>query len=418
MPLIESSIYDAIAEYSVRFHAALGAEHGAASPLGAWLLLAMVAPAARGSAREELERTLGCPSERASAFARRALENPHRAVRLAIAAWNNPERMGQRLVPWLDAFPDAIERGAIPSKEAADTWVRTATKGQLKEFPLAIDPRTVLLLASALSADSEWHSWFELVAATEFGNSPWAGKVKNALADRTRGFGTILKTESAGLVAAQVKTAKDGFYVASVIAAPEVPHAVAMAAAYEVAAAAVEPSERVQVVSLYDLPLGDGHAWSLTEEKFKAQQPNVQLQSARVVLPAWHAPTRSINLLKNPAFGLGAAAIALIEQLPPNEDGYDAEAVQATTARFDRPGFSAASVTALLIMDGMAAGPGRERTSYDGYLRHVDVRFNRPYAAVAIASAKLGEPWHGLPFVSAWVTEPTEPDTRERPYGF
>jgi hypothetical protein len=117
--------------------------------------------------------------------------------------------------------------------------------------------------------------------------------------------------------------------------------------------------------------------------------------------------------MKDPAFGLGAAARALIEQLPPIDEGYDAEAIQATMARFDRPGFSAASVTVLDIVPTMAGPMGRsEPTSYDAFHRDAEVRFNRPYGAVAIATAKPGEPWHGLPFVSAWITEPAEPDTR------
>jgi hypothetical protein len=52
----------AIAAYAARFHGALGSGHRAASPLGAWLLLALVAPAAEGERREEIEEALGLPS--------------------------------------------------------------------------------------------------------------------------------------------------------------------------------------------------------------------------------------------------------------------------------------------------------------------------------------------------------------------
>ncbi len=43
-----------VAAYAARLHAAIGPGHHAASPLGAWLLLALAAPAARGHDRATL----------------------------------------------------------------------------------------------------------------------------------------------------------------------------------------------------------------------------------------------------------------------------------------------------------------------------------------------------------------------------
>jgi len=414
---LQSSPQRAIGEYASRFHAALGAEHGAASPLGAWLLLALVAPAARGTARQELERALGCSADRAAAFARSLLESPHPAVRLALAAWNDRELLGPGLAPWLDALPRAVEKGAIPSQATADTWARATTAGKLEKFPLTIHERAVVILASALTADGEWKSWFDLAPATDLGTSPWAAQVQNVLCDHVQSAGTFLRTEPAGVVAAQVKVAKEGFLVASVIAAPDVAHADVMAAAYDVAAAAVESrSDRVKVVSQFDLPLGEGHSWTITEEKFKTTDPDVRLQSARIVLPAWHVPARTINLIGDAAFGLGAAARALMGELPRIPEGYGATAAQATTARFDRPGFSAASITALHIHCGAKRMLGDHQRTFLGRRRFAEVRFHRPYAVVAIAAADPQSPWNGLPFVSAWVTQPTEPDARSRDF--
>jgi hypothetical protein len=43
-----------VARYARRFHAVIGWRHHVASPLGAWLLLALCAPAASGAQRREL----------------------------------------------------------------------------------------------------------------------------------------------------------------------------------------------------------------------------------------------------------------------------------------------------------------------------------------------------------------------------
>ena len=396
-----NAAHRAIAEYATRFHAALGPGHAAASPLSAWLMLALIAPVFRGEVRAELERVLGMPADDASEFARRLLESPHPAVGLALAAWTRPDV----LESWIAGLPPAVERGAVPSQSAADSWVRAATRGRIDSLPLAAVEMTVLLFASALVAEGEWRNWFELAPADALGKSPWATSVNNVLQDFAAGAGTILRTESAGLVAAQVKQSS-GFCVASVIAGPDVPQAVVMAAAHEVAASAVE------VVSLYDLPLGDGHAWTITERTYRSKEPNVRTQSAHFFVPAWDVPVQTVDLMSDAAFGLPAAALGLFALLPPSDLGYLAAAKQATRARFDRDGFSAASVTVLEMRVGMARPRPPE---FMATHRKVEVRFGRPYAVVAFADTVPDDPWNKVPFVSAWVTRPAEPSKRRRP---
>ena len=68
---------DAVAGYASRFHAAVGARHHVASPLGAWLLLALI-----GDAGE----TLGMPAADAARHARELLDDTHPAVAAAKAS--------------------------------------------------------------------------------------------------------------------------------------------------------------------------------------------------------------------------------------------------------------------------------------------------------------------------------------------
>src|SRR4029450_10150521 len=64
-----------IARYAERFNAAFAdGEHAVTSPLGAWLLLALVAPSADGDRKARLEEVLGTTAEDAFARATALLE--------------------------------------------------------------------------------------------------------------------------------------------------------------------------------------------------------------------------------------------------------------------------------------------------------------------------------------------------------
>jgi hypothetical protein len=69
-------------------------------------------------------------------------------------------------------------------------------------------------------------------------------------------------------------------------------------------------------------------------------------------------------------------------------------------------GFRAAAVT---VMDMVAAGAPRP-PKYRGLWRSIELRFARPFAAVAALADNRGGPeWTGLPVFSAWISEPCEP---------
>jgi hypothetical protein len=401
----------AIAAYAARFHGALGSGHRAASPLGAWLLLALVAPAAEGERREEIEEALGLPADEAAAFARILIEDPHPAIATALAAWTRNQ--GEALAPWLNGLPARVERGEL--LENVDAWVRKATAGQIERLPVEIDPLAVLLFVAAVAAAGKWHEPFGLLPASRLGESPWASEVENVLTATDAGHG-IRMTQSAGLVGVHVRPTREAFIVTSVIAAPEVPPEKVIAAAHEVAFG-------VRPTFLFDLPSGEGHAWTITEREVPEAHPGSRTQSGRVFLPAWKAEAAPIDLLSDRRFGFRAVADALIALLPPNPLGWLANAAQATTATYDRHGFSAASVTSIEILEGMALPP--EKTEV-GLHRHVEIRFGRPYAVVAVADSpyellrRRGAPepaaahlWMNVPLFSAWVTKPMEPDPAE-----
>jgi Serpin (serine protease inhibitor) len=368
------SIAPLVARYAQRFHRALGYGQYVASPLGAWLVLALAAPAATGAARDELAEVLGTSPEAARDAAAALLEHPHPAVASAAAAWRHPS-VAAALAGWLDGLPDTVQVGDIPTQEAADRWATEHTLGLIDRFPVEITPKTIVVLASALATRVDWESPFEVVPSTEL-NSPWSLRVARVLRS-VPGHTVYIAASPVGDVAVHTARSADGLAVTSVIAAADVPAADVLAVAHE----------ELRPRSLFTLPLGEGPLWTIEESPGSGRDEHI------AVLPTWSA--RSEHKLMSPEFGFPAAAQGLIELLPPGD--YDVEATQAALARYTRTGFEAAAVTALgMRLASFAVGRQRRAT----------LRFGHPYAVVARA---VGGEWDSVPVFSAWITEPEEP---------
>jgi Serpin (serine protease inhibitor) len=394
----------AIAAYTTRFHAAVGTHHHVGSPLGAWLLLSLVAPAATGAERAAIEAALGCPIETARALATRLLDSPYRALRVGLALWHSPEVETPRFDAWRQGLPSTAECGPIPTPDEANAWVRAATDGQIHAFPVPITQLTRVLLTSALATRIKWSQPFEIASAQRLGASPWARTLRTVLYERCPG--AIAHTEAAGLVGTQRAHSDDGLLVVSAIAEESVAPAAALAAAYEVAARECGVPSPAAFPSLFDLP-SRGHAWEITESTYEAFAPDERQESAEVLLPSWRVDDHKVDLMSNPAFGFVPAAQALLAMLPPTTDGYDTRALQVARAQFDRYGFEAAAVSSLGAVE--TCTPSRE-SRFAGRRRVATVRFGRPFAVVAVAQAPGGL-WQGVPVFSAWITTPTDADT-------
>jgi hypothetical protein len=88
----------ALARYARRFHRVAGAGHHVASPLGAWLLLALAGPACAGDDLRRLGEILGADVGVAAGFAAELLACPHSAVHAAAAVWGgNGAAAGARI---------------------------------------------------------------------------------------------------------------------------------------------------------------------------------------------------------------------------------------------------------------------------------------------------------------------------------
>ncbi|HEY1619311.1 MAG TPA: hypothetical protein VGG25_16945 [Streptosporangiaceae bacterium] len=385
--------------FAARLHARAGTGHHVASPLGAWLLLALAAPAAAGAGRDRLAGILGCDPEQAARIAAALLEHPHPLVGCAVAAWTRPGAPPRpALSAWQAALPGGVATGSLPGQAPLDRWARDHSFGMIDGFPVELTPAVYLVLASALATRVSWDLPFDLAPASELGpHSPWArlGQVLRAPRDGQRSGAHrsfIAVTREAGDTAVHVARARDGLLVISAAAADASPAAVLAAAQHLACAIAVDGA--VPRRALADLPLGDAPLWSIREEPARDGDTGDQLTA---VLPAWSARTRLS--LGDPDLGFGLAVAALAGPDP-------WQASQVTVARYSRTGFEAAAVTAVAVLaSARLPRPGLRRTA--------ELRFGRPHAVVAVTTDRAGGPWHGVPVFSAWIAEPADAGTGE-----
>jgi hypothetical protein len=400
--------------YARRVSTAVVEQHPGASvssALGVWLLLAACVSAAHGSDRAELEEVLGCSPDEAGRLLAAFVAEPPPALHAAIAVWVAVADATTELAAWTRGLPDEVESGFMPTQAQADAWAQRETLGLIPRFPMDIDQQTRIVLASALATKVSWEAPFEVVPAGEHlgDSSPWRSVVSRLLWDgRADGHAMITQTDAAGLVAAHCAVAREDLTVVSVSAAPEVDRAAVCAGAAEVAATVCGDWGR-GACSLYDLPLGTGHSWELSEQEVATVVVESRLERiSGAALPAWRA-SDELDLIVSPAFGTAPALETLRRLIGPRPDD-QCEAKQAAVASFTRYGFEAAAVTALGIRT--AALRVRNERSIQ---RTAVLRFDHPFAAVAIAGRPGAAPPEGTSFAGlelfrAWVADPSEPE--------
>ena len=410
--LTATDVVTPLARYARRFHAIAGSRHHVASPLGAWLLLALCAPASDGQTREFLNATLGCDIHDAAELAAALLASPHPLVAAAAGVWHRDGALSEAQARWMAGLPADVQTGPLTTQAALDDWARRHTFGLIERFPIALDPSIYLVIATALATRVSWERPFDLAPASALGpSSPWVTELSRVLqTPHDPGHEQfVAATQAAGDVAVHAARARDGLLVVSVAADPGVPAGDVLAAAYDLAPA-LATGGRVARRSLFDLPLGEGPLWSVTETTAPIKSDAAREERCTAVLPAWTAESK--HDLSDAELGFGAAAHALAP-------GDPWQAKQVAMARYTRVGFEAAAVTALGV--ALALQVPRQ-----GLVRTAELRFGHPFAVVAVTADEPGpgwsarqdpSPWSGLPVFSAWVAQPedAEPADPARP---
>jgi hypothetical protein len=373
------------------------------------LLLAACAVGATGEDLRALEDTIGCSADDALAMVSAFMARPPAAVKTAIACWVSVADATKTVSAWLRRLPDEVESGYMPTAAEADAWADRNTLGLIKDFPVAIDPSTRIVLASALATRVSWRAPFEIAPADDGlgAGSPWRGMVERVLWDQRPGrLATIADTSRAGLVAVHVAVASEQLTVVSVSAVPSIAREAVLDAAHEVGALMRGARSPARQVSLFELKSGHGHSWSVDEREVAADRPGERRETITdAYMPAWSLDSK-LDLLSSATFGCQPALGALRDLIGPRPTDR-AQAVQAAVASFTRYGFKAAAITAAGFVS--AAGPAPE---HSGLERTAALRFDHPYAVIALAG-QLDRPhdeseFFALPVFSAWVGAPQE----------
>ncbi|MBM7494657.1 hypothetical protein JOD64_005879 [Micromonospora luteifusca] len=402
-----TDLHGPLSAYAARLHATIGDRHHVASPLGAWLLLAVCAAAADSDpAAEDLAHALGTDLATAAEVARTLLDAPHPLVASATALWHRrPGQGGDGSTGWRAALPTTTDVGVLPDQAGLDAWAREHTRGLIDTFPLKVSPEVVFALASALATQISWATPFDVADARAFGaGSVWAHGLRRALRSPSHGHRCAIVSDTRVgdvIVHAAPAQADDGagLVVLSVAAAPQVPPAEVLDVAYDLSVGAADGAQPAGSRSLFDLPLGETPLWTLSEERVRTRARDGREERHHAILPCWSA--RSEHDLTAPALGFPAATVAVAKALSQPVLGFEAR--QAAMARYGRYGFEAAAVTGMF---GVVSLPP------EGVARTAELRFGHPYAVVAVATDTRADrttgPWHGVPVFSAWVAEPED----------
>lgn len=333
------------------------------SPLGAWLLLAVVDPD---------------PQVRRAAAA--LLSTPHPNIRLAAATWGRRE-----LLDRLPARSDRVSTGPVPDQAGADQWTSEQTDRRIDRFPLRTVPQDALVLASAVTAKTTWSSPLATISGDRLGGAFGAQIFQALLATDTDADISAYRTPAGLMAAVRVKSI-DPIAIVCVMPPVGTRPNVAIASAWDIAAAMTRQPTRSKRVPWAAAGL-EGHCW--------VSEPAAR-DSATAILPAWEVRARH-NITSATGFPDLAERVSLL--FSPDERPASMLAAQSAYAKFGKAGFEAAAVTAAAFRtSNMAVTP-------TGGLR-ATVRFDRPFVAVALATGP--GPWAGVPLFAAEITEPVE----------
>lgn len=419
---IERKLVDLVDAYARRLYPAVLEQHDAesvSSPLGVWLLLAACASAARGEHRHELERSLGCSADEASELLATFMAAPPNALKAAMAVWVRIADSTQAVGKWGRELPPEVETGFMPTQHETDAWAKRTTDGLIDAFPTDIDETTRIVLASALATKVSWSIALDVVPAAEHlgESSPWHGRVQHLLwDDRPELLARIMHTSAAGVVAVHYAAAVEDVTVISVSAQPRLPRAAVLEAAHEIVALLREEPSAPLGGSLFDLPVGPGHSWNVSEKEIPTWTAGERIERIDgVSLPAWRAESK-LDLKQSDLFGSAAALNTMRQLIGPRPDDQTA-AGQAAVASFTRFGFEAAAITFFGVASSLPAPPpetGLERTA--------TLRFDHPYGAVAVAGRptnlagdeQSANSFAGLPLFTAWIDAPAETEDEDQ----
>ena len=351
----------------------------ALSGAGLWPLLALLASAADEEAGAELAAALGRPAESGQQDALELIEILRKGVSTtaALGVWT---REGVALDGrWAAGLPEGVA-GALTDQAALDRWASEQTEGLIEKFPLAITPRILLILASALAARVKWRKPFDAsprgirVRRDDPGepDQQWLSRNTYDLAEAAVLDGAVTRIVVEG----------DGDVDVHLLLGEQQPAEVLAAGLRELAG---EAEVRLAAESG-----GPG----LTVRRVASSSRRDML---RLEVPSFEITTRHNLMEQADLFGLRLVAHPGTSHLPHLSPVplFVSDGVQEVLARFFAEGFEAAAVTAF----GMTLG-GIPDEPYE--VTFVEATFDRPFGFIAVHRPSR------LAVVAGWVSSPFE----------
>ncbi|WP_280468099.1 serpin family protein [Nocardia cyriacigeorgica] len=383
---------DAANQLTRRWCEVAGAGDFVVSGAGLWPLLGLLAAAADGPARTELEAAIGMPAETAHSAALELIDTMRyaRDLSAALGVWV------QRTLPLNSDWLAGLPRGTvdlITDQAALDAWADQYTDGLIKRFPLQVTDDTMLVLATALLARTSWRNAFhETTMVPESG--PWQGMTLPALS-RTTGAQRCVALLDGRQPVTRIVVEGRGDVDVHLLQGAGTPGEI-LTTGLEALAETIEV--RTQLPSGTDGP-------GLTVREQISLRNRDQL---RLTLPPFDVRSTHDLCAPNLAalFGLTTAQtdgdhFPGISPAPLSV----AQGAQDVLARFLRDGFEAAAVTAISMdVSGMPPPPTEHR------IRVYTATFDRPFGFLAVHRPT------GLAIVAGWIaTRPPEPPARTEP---
>ena len=374
------------------------------SGVGTWPLLAALAEAAHGPARDELAAAVGLSADTALDTARKLLAvlNQSPAVHTALGLWMAAS------VPvneqWAARLPAAAHGVLDPdparAQAALDAWVEKETEGLLHRMPVQVDTGTLLVLASALTVRTKWEQPFDIWPTA--GTGPWAARRRLAGLSRTTALSesafriAVSEPGSAnhGPVTLATVRGKDGIDVVLALGEPDARAGDVLAAAVAACGPAPRSGAGIDGIRLEDVDLNlaqPGPGLTVAEIHSFDSEPTASLHTVAFTVDASHDLLGHAEL-----FGLRSASDRSVARFPGISEVplYVQGAAQDVMASFSADGFVAAAVTAMM----MAAGAAMPTSTS----KRLTASFDRPFGFVAVHRDT------GLVLVCGWVGDPDD----------
>lgn len=375
-----------------------------ASPLGAWVLLALTAGAGIESysvkERSNLEGILGETLETAFSSAIKLLKYAPKEVRLVAASWVKDKFSAREDVgKWLNEllkFDAVSSKAYLPSQAEVDEWAAKETLDLIKAFPVDMtDEDLMFVLATAIVTKIGWVEPFKEIEDVQEMNS-W-GQESVLFSNHTHE--TFLFEEPDGIFCVHFKmsdTEEDFKLKVISVIGPDDVSATRVAKLANQVAADFE-SYKARKLSLFDIDINSNLSYLKIEEIEKVTMAN-NTENISTFIPAWDADS-DLDITE---LGFVDAAKGITR-----DPYFDVKATQVAVASYNKKGFEAAAISAMSIR--AASLPPRPELRLT---RSAKVYFSHEYAVVAL----VGKPylrekdinnedtiWQNIPAFVAWV---------------